>query len=120
MAITTKPSPTLLQFLQNEIRSIDAAPTPAEAHPTSTDLPKRGLRVPIELDGALWSAEVEHVDRKQLRLIVDRQAVAEPLEAFEAAIQYQPENGAMHRTSGKVTSGGFLPENRVRLNFDLR
>lgn len=116
----TTSSQTLLQFLRHEISAIDA-PQPQEVEPCLPAGDETSpLRVPIELAGVLWCAEVEQIDRDQISLIVDRQAVRFPDDRIEAVIHYQPENSAMRHTSGTATPTGFLPHNRVRLNFDLR
>lgn len=114
------PSPTLLQFLREEIRALDAEHMPAEID-APAHWPSDGpFRVPLELGGALWSAEVEEIEPGSLQLIVDRQAIEEPDARIEGTIQYQPENCPMRRVTGTVTAGGFLPSNRIRLNFELR
>jgi len=112
-------TPTLLEFLHEEACQLESSPPPAGGEPLDKGNAGASLRVPLELSGSLWSAEIEGVEERRLHLIVDRDAVGQLGENEEAAIHYQPLNSPMQRTAGRVTSGDHLPRNRVRLNFEL-
>jgi len=77
------------------------------------------MRVPLELDGALWSAVVERIAGRSLALIVDGDALASMDEPADGAIHYQPDNDTMRRAPGRVTASDMLAGRRVRLNFEL-
>lgn len=79
----------------------------------------RELRVPLEIDGALWSAVVERIAERSLDLIVDREAISDVTEDADGRIHYQPDNAAMQSFTGRVVPADTLAGQRVRLNFEL-
>ncbi len=111
--------PTLIEYLQAETAVMEHAGRDRES---SADMsaPSNPIRVPLELGGAVWSAEVEAFQAKLLKLVVDREALAEVSTKLPASIRYQPDNHAMITTDGWVTSGEDLTRDKVRLNFELR
>ena len=117
--MTRLSTPTLLDFLREEASLLESSIPAADCESAGSGPETASIRVPLELDGCIWSAEVEEVQERHVHLIVDRDAVQQMDEKLEAAIHYQPCNSAMQRTAGMVTSGGFLSSNRVRLNFEL-
>lgn len=77
------------------------------------------LRVPLELEGAIWSAIVERIANRSIQLIVDRAAAAHVSSEHDAAIHYQPNNCAMQQASGRITRVDRLAGQKLRLNFEL-
>jgi len=110
-------SASLLQFLQRESSACEAERT--SEPDAAVALAEPELRVPVELDGALWSAVVEKIAERSIALIVDREAVGTLDDTVEGAIHYQPDNAAMQRARGQVTTSDLLNGRRVRLNFEL-
>lgn len=105
----------LLQYLRQE----SAAYEPARADEGAVAVEEPALRVPLELDGALWSAVVERIAGRSIALIVDREALGALADPVEGAIHYQPDNAAMQCARGQVTAADVLAGQRVRLNFEL-
>ncbi len=87
---------------------------------TSSNQSPGGIRVPLEVGGSIWSAEVEELANERIRLIVDREALHRMREHQEGSIHFQPDNSAMQQAPGKISSDGFLESDRVRLNFELK
>ncbi len=110
--ISTSP---LLEYLQSEVQA-QSESKPAPSDNTGASSP---IRVPLEVDGTVWSAEVEKMTNDRLSLIVDREALHRMHEHQEGAIRFQPDNSAMLSVPGRITSDGFMESNRVRLNFKL-
>jgi hypothetical protein len=77
------------------------------------------IRVPIELHGSIWSAIVDRIETRSLRLIVDRDALPTTDPVDQATIRYQPETGAMRCATGRIRVDDPLFGHRVRLNFEL-
>ena len=110
---------TLLEFLKNEDAQRNRVATAtAEAIAACRDR-EQTIRVPLELDGAIWSAEVERFDERAIDLIVDSQALGDISSSGPAAIRFLPENGRMMRASGQLTHGCPLAQDRVRVSFTL-
>ena len=110
---------TLLEFLRNEeARRNRVAATAAAALAACQDR-EQAIHVPLELDGAIWSAEVERFDERGIDLIVDSQALGNREPSSPAAIRFLPEHGRMLRAPGQLTQGCPLARDRVRVSFAL-
>ncbi len=105
---------SLLDFLRHEQAQREQLQTPDGTAPGDA------IRVPLELEGAIWSAIVERFDDARVDLIVDSQALANIGDLDQAAIHYLPETGAMQRTAGRITAQDRIARDRIRLNFELR
>lgn len=75
-------------------------------------------RVPLEVAGMLWSAEVETVADDCLELIVDQHAARYLELSAEATIQFQPDNDCRHRATGRVTRRELAEDDKVRVSFE--
>ncbi len=110
----------LLQYLKRETAAC-AGTRPRHGPVGAADVSPGGtaLRVPLEIDGALWSAVVERIADRSIALIVDREALGGLDDAVEGAIHFQPDNAVMQSARGQVTASDLLGGQRVRLNFEL-
>jgi hypothetical protein len=107
----------LLSYLRHESSLDTASPACSTLDADTGDMSR--LRVPLELDGALWSAVVERIADQSIALIVDGEAVSTLGVEMDGAIHYQPAGDLMQRAPGHVTAADVLTGQRVRLNFKL-
>ena len=118
----TTPSPSLVGYLREQSRLAQSlvpvfgqwsAPQPDSVSACPP------FRVPLQLDGSIWSAEVMDVSDDNLRLAVDREAVGDLHAEGEACIRFQPENGFAQEAVGRIAFRRLLGANRVELEFAM-
>lgn len=119
----TESTSDLIEYLQDETHTDCCAATSSRCTASQPNA-ANALRVPLELEGAIWSAVVDRIADRSIELIVD-QAAAAHLAAMQAsaqrdaAIHFQPNNGAMRQAIGSITRIDHLTDQRLRLNFEL-
>jgi hypothetical protein len=113
--MSTTTNAPLLDYLRHECEVLHAASGSVLAAAEEAVRP----RVPLEVAGMLWSAEVAHVEAEFLQLVVDQQAIPASDDAVDAIIHFQPDNGPRHHTSGRLTHCMMMTGDKVRLNFEL-
>jgi phage/plasmid primase-like uncharacterized protein len=104
----------LLDYLRHETQLLDHEHDSGPAAAASSR-----IRVPLEVAGSIWCAEVEQVDGQLLRLVVDQRAVRPFSDAIEGIISFQSEHGQRHRASGRLTQRTAVADDKVQLNFEL-
>ncbi len=101
---TTTP---LVRFLREEAHRLDVALGCSAAWKDYSPVsPEKvaGMRLPIEFDGSVWSAEIREVADDHVELMVDREAVGRLDAQGRATIRFQPENGRMQAAIGRISS----------------
>ena len=114
--------PSLADYLRSEARVLlqERNPRPPGEPETTGFAPRDSIRVPLELGGAIWAAEVEEVGDRGVKLLVDRDAVVRRSASLDATIRYQPDNCGMQRVDGTIKPTNMVPGGRVRVEFSLK
>ena len=114
-------TPSLVEFLRAEAHRLDSTiETLSEPTRQANEVElQEAIRVPLELDGAIWSAVVTEVEEDLVHLVVDEEAIGAMEDRVDAAIHYQPDNCDMQRTCGRITALGRLSHDHVAVDFRL-
>ena len=117
--------PSLAEYLRSEalITSIEYERETATV--VAAPPPVASVRVPLEVGGTVWCAQVERVAEAGIRLLVAREALSGLIDraqsdaGLDASIRYQPDNCSMQRISGTLRPTESASGDRVEVEFQV-